>query len=160
MIEFAKSKVIMTRDDWVKYNGAKCCYVCNGKFTKENKKVRDHNHITDKYRGAACDSCNKQLRLTNIIPIVFHNLKGYDMHLLLQEVGRFKRELNVIPSNIEKYMSFSIQSQKLCWDSKEKDYVLKSKFDLRFIDSYQFLPSSLSSLVSNLKHEGLDNLNI
>src|SRR3989442_2457891 len=48
--------------------------------------------------------CNLELRLTTTIPVIFHNLKGYDMHLLLQEVGRFKRELTVIPCNMEKYV--------------------------------------------------------
>ena len=156
MIQFAKSKMDkMTQDEWKKYNEAKCCYICNNEFTKKNYKVRDHNHITNKFRGAACDSCNKQYRLSHIIPVVFHNLKGYDMKLLLQEVGRFKRELSVIPLNMEKYMSFSIKSKKLCWDRKAKDYIPKSRFDLRFIDSFQFLSSSLSTLVENLKQEGL-----
>ena len=100
MIQFAKSKMNMTQNDWKKYNNTKCYYVCNGEFTKENKKVRDHNHITNNYRGAACDNCNKQLKLSHIIPVIFHNLKGYDMHLLLQEVGSFKRKLKVILCNM------------------------------------------------------------
>ena len=160
LIQFCKSKMDkMTQDEWKKYNKAKCCYICNNEFTKKNFKVRDHNHITNKFRGAACDTCNKQYRLSHIIPVVFHNLKGYDMKLLLQEVGRFKTELSVIPLNMEKYMSFSIKSEKVCWDYKKKDYVPKSRFDLRFIDSFQFLPSSLSALVENLKQKGLTKFN-
>jgi len=155
MIQFAKSKMKMTVNVWTKYNSAKCCYICKGEFTKENIKVRDHNHITDKFRGAACDKCNKQLKLSHIIPVIFHNLKGYDMHLLLQEVGRFKRELKVIPCNKEKYMSFSMGSMKKCWDYKSKEYVDKLKFDLRFIDSFQFLSKSLSASVDNLRKEDL-----
>ena len=77
------------------------------------------------------------------------------MHLLLQEAGRFKRELTVIPYNMEKYMSFSIGTIKKCWDYRKKEYVKKLKFDLRFIDSFQFMPTSLSNLVDNLKKEGL-----
>jgi len=73
------------------------------------------------------------------------------MHLLLQEVGRFKREVTVIPCNMEKYMSFSIGSMKKCWDYKSKEYVEKLKFDLRFIDSFQFLPNNLSTSVHNLR---------
>src|SRR5206468_2676919 len=155
MQKFAKSKMTMTKDDWKNFNDAKCCYICNEKFTKEKFKVRDHNHITDKYRGAACTKCNLGFKLSTIIPVIFHNLKGYDMHLLLQEVGRFKRELTVIPCNMEKYMSFSIGTMKKCWDYKKKEYVDKLKFDLRFIDSFQFMPTSLSNLVDNLKKEGL-----
>ena len=77
------------------------------------------------------------------------------MHLLLQEVGRFKRKLTVIPCNMEKYMSFSIGTKKKCWDYRKKECVEKHKFDLRFIDSFQFMPTSLSKLVENLKQEGL-----
>src|SRR5437867_1001934 len=145
----------MTRDDWNNYNHAKCCYICNEKFTRDKYKVRDHNHITDKYRGAACNKCNLKLRLTTTISVIYHNLKGYDMHLLLQEVGRFKRELTVIPCNMEKYMSFSIGTKKKCWDYEKKEYVDKLKYDLRFIDSFQFLSSGLSKLVNNLRQEGL-----
>ena len=94
-------------------------------FTKENNKVRDHCHVTGKYRGPACNKCNLQLKLTHTIPVIFHNLKGYDSHLLLQELGRFKREINVIPNNTEKYMSFSVGTVKQCWDYKMKKYVDK-----------------------------------
>jgi hypothetical protein len=81
MQKFAKSKMTMTNDDWKNYNDAKRCYICNETFTKENYKVRDHNHITDKYRGAAHTKCNLRYRLSTTIPVIFHNLKG-DMNLL------------------------------------------------------------------------------
>ena len=58
-------------------------------------------------------------------------------------------------SHMEKYMSFSIGTMKKCWDSKSKEYVEKLKFDLRFIDSFQFLPNGLSTLVNNLRKEDL-----
>jgi hypothetical protein len=148
--------MIMTEDDWKEYNLAEKCYVCKNSFTEKNYKVRDHCHLTSKYRGPACNSCNLQLKLTHVIPVIFHNLRGYDMHLLLQEVGRFKRELTVIPNNMEKYMSFSIGTMKKCYDYKKKEYVDKLKYDLRFIDSFQFMPSSLDKLVEDLKEGGME----
>src|SRR2546426_1001819 len=87
MKEFYKSKMFLTQDDWKIYNQAKCCYVCKESFTGENYKVRDHCHITCKFRGPACKRCNLQLKLTHTIPVIFHNLRGYDSHLLLQELG-------------------------------------------------------------------------
>jgi len=39
------------------------------------------------YRGAACNKCNLQLKLSYRIPVVFHNLRGYDCHLLIQKLG-------------------------------------------------------------------------
>ena len=66
------------------------------------------------------------------IPAVFHNLKIYDSHLNMQELGKFNLKINVIPNGLEKYMSFSINNT------------------LSFIDSFQFLSSPLDSLVENL----------
>src|SRR5207244_11732624 len=96
------------------------------------------------------------MKLTHIIPVIFHNLRGYDMHLLLQEVGRFKRELTVIPNIMEKYMSFSVGTVKKCYNYKIKEFEDKLRFDLRFIDSFQFMSSSLDNLVKDLKQGGMN----
>ena len=154
MREFKFNKIVMTSDDWSNYNNAKMCYVCKGSFTEENKKCRDHCHVTAKYRGAACNSCNLKLKLPSKIPVVFHFLKGYDSHLIMQEIGKFKRELNVIPNNMEKYLMFSVGTEKLCYDFKAKKEVMKVRHDLTFIDSFQFMSSSLENLVENLKDGG------
>ena len=63
---------------------------------------------------------------------VFHNLKNYDSHLTMQELGKFTLKTNVIPNGLEKYMKFSINNK------------------LGFIVSFQFLSSSLNGLVKNL----------
>ena len=151
MRQFKFSKMIMTNDDWSNYNNAETCYVCKEGFSEENKKVRDHCHITNKYRGAACNKCNLKLKVPSTIPVIFHNLRGYDSHLLMQEIGKFKRDLNVIPNNMEKYLMFSVGTEKLCYDFKEKKDVMKLKHDLVFIDSFQFMSASLGKLVDNLK---------
>ena len=46
--------------------------------------------------------------MTKKIPLVFHNLKGYDSHLIMQEIGKFNVKVNVIPNGLEKYMAFTI----------------------------------------------------
>ncbi|KAK3804083.1 hypothetical protein RRG08_057968 [Elysia crispata] len=99
--------------------------------------VRDHCHITGKYRGAAHSTCNLKLRLnpkTTTIPVVFHNLRGYDSHLLMQSISKVEGRVSCIPHNTEKYISFSLGQ-------------------LRFIDSAQFLLASLDKLVSTNKPE-------
>ena len=63
---------------------------------------------------------------------MFNNLKKYDFHLIIQELGKFNLETNVSPNGLEKYMSFTINN-KLC-----------------FIERFQPLCSSLDSLVKNL----------
>jgi len=146
--KFKCSKPNLTIEENKVYESSKSCYICNSSFSDKNIKVRDHNHITGGFRGAACDNCNKHLRLTNTIPVIFHNLRGYDSHLLMQMLGKFKRQINVIPNNMEKYMSFSIGT-----DIQDKDGKTKTVFNLKFIDSYQFVSDSLGQLVKNLPKE-------
>ena len=76
--------------------------------------------------------CNINVKLNHKIPVVFQNLKNYDSHLIMQALDKFNLKINVIASGLEKYMSFSINNK------------------LSFIDSFQFLSSSLDSLVKNL----------
>ena len=69
--------------------------------------VKDHCHITGKYRGAAHSECNLKLRIkpsTIPIPVVFHNLKGYDVHHLMQAMSKISKEIKCIANNMEKYI--------------------------------------------------------
>jgi len=71
-----------------------------------------------------------------VIPVVFHNLRGYDSHHIMQAIGKFKNlKIQVIPNTLEKYISFTLGN-------------------LRFIDSLQFMATSLEKLVGNLAQEG------
>ena len=80
--EFNK-EVIMSVKDFDNYERAVECHICNGKFTEADKKVLDHCHVTGKFRGAAHNSCNLNFKLTGKIPVVFHNLRGYDSHFIM-----------------------------------------------------------------------------
>ena len=98
-------------------------------------KVRDHCHVTGKCRGAAHWSCNIDFQLTKKISVIFHNLKGYDSHLIFSELNKFDAKISVIPNGLEKYMAFFLGR------------------NLVFIDSMQFMNSSLDKLVKNLLDE-------
>ena len=98
----------------------------------ENDKVRDHCHITGKYRGAAHWNGNINMNTSKKLPIMFYNLKEYDSHLIIKEYSKFNCNINVIPNELEKYMSFSLGK------------------NIVFIDSMLFLSSSLDKLVNNL----------
>ena len=98
-------------------------------------KVRDRCHITRKYRGSTDRDFNIRVKLNHKVPVVFHNLRKYDSHLNMQELGKFNLKINIIPNGLKKYMSFSINNK------------------LSFIDSFQFLSSSLDSLVKNLSKD-------
>ena len=124
--------VQMTREDWRAHNSATTC-----EKPLESDSVYDHCHITGKYRGAAHNACNLKLRLnpkTTTIPIVFHNLRGYDSHLLMQAISKVEGRISCILNNTEKYISFSLGQ-------------------VRFIDSAQFLLTSLDKLVAANKPE-------
>ena len=77
--------------------------------------VKDHCHITGEFRGAAHDACNKKLRKnpkTIPIPVVFHNLKGYDAHHLMQGLAKIEgtAKISCIAKNMEKCISFSLDN--------------------------------------------------
>ena len=72
----------------------------------DDEKVRDHCHWTGKYRGTAHWSCNINLQLSKKVPVIFDNLRGYDSHLIFNEVNKFDVKTDVIPNRLEKYITF------------------------------------------------------
>ena len=147
----------MTEVDEKEFKKATTCHICDKKYTEKDIRVRDHCHITGKYRGSAHQECNLKLRINPEeikIPVIFHNLRGYDSHFIMQEIGaivkkhaytkngkEIKMDINAIPNNMEKYMAFMLGNH------------------LTFIDSFQFMSSSLDKLVSNLPAEALKYTN-
>ena len=63
--------------------------------------VRDHCHITGKYRGFTHRDCNFNVKLNHKIPVIFHNWNNYDSHLIMQELGKFNLKINVKPNGVE-----------------------------------------------------------
>ena len=109
------------------------CVFCARPLLVANYKdsVKDHDHITGLYRGAAHNECNFKLKLDSKkvqILVIFHNMKNYDSHLLMQAMARVQGEIKCIPTNTEKYISFSLGN-------------------LRFIDSLNFMQRCLHKLV-------------
>ena len=93
--------MVMNEKDKIDFVNAKTCYVCKKTFTSNDKKCRDHDHKTGKYRGAAHNKCNLLYQEPQHIPVIFHNLSGYDAHVLVKNLGRRRpktpRRLNCIP---------------------------------------------------------------
>ena len=134
----------LTPKQWKRYNKATKCHICYKPFTQTNQKVRDHCHYTGLYRGPMHSLCNLRYKIPSYIPVVFHNLSGYDAHL---------SEMGVIAKNKEDYISFSIKvpvEKYTDKDGEEKDKLI----ELRFIDSFKFMSSSLESLTKNLVSDG------
>ena len=127
------------------------CSICEEKLEKD--RVRDHCHITGKYRGAAHNKCNLNCRTPRIIPVVFHNLQGYDAHLFIKKIGNMKGRFNCIPTTEEKYMSFSKKIKVGNYVDRKTNKIKDITFEIRFIDSYKFQQASLAFLVTKLKPE-------
>ena len=121
--------------------------------TQTNLKVKDHCHYTGHYRGPAHSLCNLRYKIPSYIPVVFHNLSGYNAHLFIRELGAQTSEMGVMAKNKEDYISFSI---KVPVDSYiDKNGEKKGKLiELRFIDSFKFMSSSLNSLTKSLVRGG------
>ena len=120
----------MTSQDEEIYNNSHICWICKQELNMD--KVRDHCYVTGKFREAAHNRCNINLRLPRKLPIIFHNLQGYDGHIIFKELNNFNVDIAVILKGIDKYMSIIVNRH------------------ITFIDSLQFYNGLLDTLASNL----------
>ena len=129
-IQSNKKDMEWTAENKHDFENATICWLCGGALGED--RVRDHDHFTGKFRGAAHQNCNLKYTVPRKIPILFHNLKNFDSHLIISALQPhlFKR-IQIIPHNIEKFTAFTADS-------------------FIFLDSYAFLASSLDALSSNL----------
>ena len=143
----------LTKKQWKKYKRSTKFHICYKPFTQTNLKVRDHCHYTGLYRGPTHLLCNLRYKIPSYIPVVFHNLSGYDAHLFIRELGAHTSDMGMIAKNKEDYISFSIKcpvDSYIDKNGEEKDKLI----ELRFIDSFKFMSSSLDSLTKNLVRGG------
>ena len=140
-----KKDIIMTEEDKQDFENDNICRYCE-KYIEINK-VRDHCHLTGKYRGPAHNECNLQVKQkdSNFITIGLHNFSNYDCHMIFKTLVDRKKDnvkFEIIPKTDEKYISVKYGC-------------------IKFIDTYRFLSSSLDKLVKTLadnSHKTLKNL--
>ena len=104
MFKFPKS-MIMTMHDKLVYDNSTLCHICNEELGKD--KVRDHCHLSGKFRGAAHEVCNLKYKVPKLFPVVFHNLSGYDSHLIIKTLRDSEGDIFCIPNNEENYITFT-----------------------------------------------------
>ena len=127
--------LIMSEEEEYLFQQSNSCWICKKLIDNDDEKVRDHCHITGKFRGIAHWDCNINFQLAKKVPVIFHNLQGYDSHLIFAKLHKFNSKINVIPNGLEKYMAFFLGK------------------NLVFIDSMQLMNFSLDKLVKNLSAE-------
>lgn len=137
-----------TKEQTNEYKFATECYIC--KQLLFDDKVLDHDHITGEYRGACHQLCNLLYRICPFVPVVFHNLTGYDCHLFIKELANYEGDIKIIPKTKEKYLSVT---KYLPVHTKSKH-----SMQIKFIDSFQFLSCSLDTLSKNLSDSDLNRL--
>ena len=120
------------------YSNSHICWICKQELNMN--KVRDNCHVTGKFRGAAHNKCNINLRILRKLPIIFHNLQGHDGHIIFKELNHFNVDIAVIPKDIDKYMSIIVDRH------------------ITFIDSLQFYNGSLDIVTSNLNNKDFKHL--
>ena len=125
----------MSKEEQHLFQQSNSCRIFKKRFDNDEEKVRDHCQVTGKFRGSAHKICNVNFQLTKNVPAIFHNLKGYDSHLIFNELDKFDVKIKVIPNGLEKYMAFFLNK------------------NLVFIDSMQFMNSSLDKPVKHLSDE-------
>ena len=143
----------LTKKQWKRYKRSTICHICFEPFNSKGPKVRDHCHYTGRYRGPTHSLCNLRYRIPSYIPLIFHNLSGYDAHLFIKELGKNSRDMEVIAKNKEDYISFSVDVAVDKYVDKvgnEKEKLI----ELRFIDSFKFMSSNSDSLTKNLVSSG------
>ena len=124
--------LLMTEEGEYLFQQSNNCWIYKKIIDNDDEKVRDHCHITGKFRVSAHWDCNINFQLTKKIPAIFHNLKGYESPLIFSELHKFNLKVDVILNAIEKCMTFFLGR------------------DLVFIDSMQFMNSNLDKNVKNL----------
>ena len=147
-------QMVITEEEQISFKTEEYCNICDKELGKD--RVRDHCHFTGKYRGAAHNKCNLENRKRRVLPVIFHNLQGYDSHLFVKELAKIPGKLDCIPSTEEKYISFS-KHVKVGEYRGVDGKMHNITFEIRFIDSFKFLQTSLSNLVSNLQQSDFTN---
>ena len=129
-----KKDIIMKQEDEEDFTNNNICRFCEKEILSD--KIRDHCHLTGKYRGPSHNVCNINVKQKdgNFIPFAFHNFSNYDCHMFfkkLVDLRKDKVKFEIIPKTNGEYISVRYGC-------------------IRFIDSYRFLSESLDKLVKNL----------
>ena len=115
-----KEMITLTNEKNKYYEEEEACHICEEDFCvnedyenyKDKKKVKDHWHYTETFRGPAHSICNSNYKVPKNIPVAIHNA-SYNTHFIINQLAKeFKSKLDCIGENMEKYITFSITIKK------------------------------------------------
>lgn len=144
----------LTEEEKIRFDTSTVCHICRKSLSdvavieEMGCPVQDHCHLTGAFRGAAHNTCNLQFQITRNIPVVMHNLSGYDSHLFIRKLScneLIPGKITIIPNNAERYISFIKTMQDIGQPRREVKF--------KFIDSLRFMSASLDYLAKILPHE-------
>jgi len=160
--------MIFTEEDKHNYDKATKCHVISVekmdllKVTKRKTKseiIVTYSHLLTDLEEQRHAVSNRNYRIPKFIPVIFHNLSNYDAHLFIKKIFIKNPEENLkyIATNEERYITFS--NEIVLYDrTDENEEKIPVKREIRFIDSYRFMPSNLDALIKNLNPEQCKNL--
>ena len=146
-----KVPITFTLQQRCSHANARQCKCCRENFSDKKIKVAHHSHLSGKFIATVCSQCNTKMKQAlNQLPIVFHNLKGYDGHFMINALASspYEWDLSPVMQSSEKFISMNATYHFLHNDKQVC-------FHLRFIDSYAFLTDSLDALVNSIPHDDL-----
>ena len=94
--------LLMSAGDEQRFQSSNKCWICDKLFDAGDNKVRDHCHVTGRFRASDHWSCNINLKLSKKVPVIFYNWKGFGSHLIMQGIGKFDVKVNFIPNRLGK----------------------------------------------------------
>ena len=117
MSKHFNKNLILSEEEEHLFQQSNSYWICKKLTDNDEQKVRDHCHVTGKFRGAAHWDYNIIFQLNKKVPVIFHNLRGYDSHIIFNELDKFYVKISVIPNGLAKYMAFFLNKNLVFIDS-------------------------------------------
>jgi hypothetical protein len=134
--------MIISDEQQNEFDSVTVCYLCEKPFEDDQIKTRDHCHRSGLFRGAAHVDCNLSYKVRKELPLFLHNLKNYDSNIIIKALSNEQfKSCKIIPSTMEKFVSFNLSNNE-------------NMGTIKFLDSYNFMSSSLATLTENLANIG------
>ena len=100
------NKNLIISEEEQEFQSSNTCWICETRIDNDDEKARNHCHVTGKFRGTAHWDCIINLQFTKKVPVIFHNLRGYDSHAIFRKLNKFGVKIDLIPNGLEKHMEF------------------------------------------------------